>query len=521
MQNAEFRVTPSPFVPSSLRPFVPLCNALLAALASAAPINVNDPPPGRFVDQWLEIYMGGDKVGYGHSTMTRLQDRIHAAMEFTIRIARVDMAVEISVARRTTETIDARPLTFATEMKAATMKTTTAGRVEDGKVTITTSQFGMEQRQTYDYPKGSLMDWGLFRESIVRGFKPGTEYTVETYSPELRLDAAVPATTKVGEWEEFKHADRTMRGQKVTVTLNTHMGPMEMISWVDEDGNMIKSRVPMAGVGDMVMIAADEKTALADFIPPELFMTNTIKANRKIDADSADRITYRVSLKQPPDDEADELSLPDTDMQKATKRTDGSLEVTVTRQTHQRPDGYSSDDLSPADRREYLGANLNINTDDPELIKLAKKAAGGERDPYKLADRLRQFVTDYVEEKNLTIAFATASEVARNKEGDCSEHGVLLAALGRINDLPSRVAVGLAYVPVFGRQDDIFGYHMWTQFYVDGRWLDVDAALRETSCSPTRIAFATSSLQNTGLADLSLPLLNKLGAIQVEIREIK
>jgi hypothetical protein len=62
---------------------------------------------------------------------------------------------------------------------------------------------------------------------------------------------------------------------------------------------------------------------------------------------------------------------------------------------------------------------------------------------------------------------------------------------------------------------------MWTQFYVDGRWLDVDAALRETSCSPTRIAFATSSLQNTGLADLSLPLLNKLGAIQVEIREIK
>ena len=101
------------------------------------------------------------------------------------------------------------------------------------------------------------------------------------------------------------------------------------------------------------------------------------------------------------------------------------------------------------------------------------------------------------------------------------EHAVLLAALGRINGLPSRVVAGLAYVPLFGNEDDIFGYHMWTQFYIDGRWIDVDAALRETECSPARIAFAISSLQNAGLADLSLPLLSKIGAISLEIREME
>lgn len=162
-----------------------------------------------------------------------------------------------------------------------------------------------------------------------------------------------------------------------------------------------------------------------------------------------------------------------------------------------------------------------INTDDPELKKLAKEATGGEKDPYKLADKLRQFVTEYVASKNLNIGFATASEVARNKEGDCSEHGVLLAALARINGLPSRVVVGLAYVPIFGKQDDIFGYHMWTQVYIDGRWLDIDAALRETVCSPIRLAFATSSLKSAGLAELSLPLLDKIGAIDIDVLEIE
>ena len=161
-----------------------------------------------------------------------------------------------------------------------------------------------------------------------------------------------------------------------------------------------------------------------------------------------------------------------------------------------------------------------INTADPELIALAKRAAGGETEPFALADKLRRFVSDYVEDKNLNVAFATASEVCRNKEGDCSEHAVLLAALGRLNGLPSRVVAGVAYASVFGGQRNVFVYHMWTQFLIKGEWIDLDAALRETVCSPARIALVTSSLKNAGLADLALPLISKIGAIEIDILEI-
>ena len=41
---------------------------------------------------------------------------------------------------------------------------------------------------------------------------------------------------------------------------------------------------------------------------------------------------------------------------------------------------------------------------------------------------------------------ATAAEVARSREGDCTEHAVLLAALARARGIPARVAMGLVYV---------------------------------------------------------------------------
>jgi len=249
-------------------------------------------------------------------------------------------------------------------------------------------------------------------------------------------------------------------------------------------------------------------------------MATTIKAKRSIDAKSASRISYRVKTIKSDVELAD---FPTTPMQTSKRMPDGSIELSVKRLIHKQgaPRGAGDEPLTQEQLAEFLDSNLMINTSDPELIKLAKQAGGQERDPFMLADRLRRFVSNYVTTETLGIGFATASEVCRTRAGDCSEYGVLLAALGRINKLPSRVVAGLAYVPLFGNESDIFGYHMWTQFYIDGRWVDFDAALRESVCSPARIAFATSSLKHAGLADLSLPLISKIGAIDIDVLKVE
>ena len=505
---------------------VALSLVLAVSARAAEPINPDNPPEGLFTDEWGEVYMAGGKVGYVHSTMTRKGDLIDTRVMMKMVIGRANQAITVQTDQSTTESLTTGPIKFTQEMDASIMKTAMRGTIKNGRVTIVQSQYGMETTQTFDYPQGAVMVWGTFRESLRRGFEPGTTYTLSTYIPELRMDGPLPATTTVGNWEEFEHDGKRIRGQRVDLVLESHIGPIEMVNWVDHSGQILKSVMPMPGLGDIVIVMTDQGTALADFVPPEVFMTSIVKAKRTITPRTARRITYRIRSTTPGTDLGE---IPTTDMQVPTKAADHSVKLVITRQEHAfrkpRAERVRAVDAgaweSGGEMAEFLESNLMINTKDPKLIALAKEAAGRSDDPFTLADNLRRFVTDYVDIKNLNIGFATASEVCRTREGDCSEHGVLLAALGRINGLPSRVAVGLAYVPWFGGQKDVFGYHMWTQFYIDGRWIDVDAALRETKCSPTRIAFATSSLKNTGLADLSLPLLSKIGAIDIDILNIE
>ncbi|MBU0717480.1 MAG: transglutaminase-like domain-containing protein [Planctomycetes bacterium] len=499
---------------SLVRPLVVTLGVISASVfAGGKVIDPNNPPQGRFTDEWAEVFMGGEKVGFSHSTIGREGNLIQTSVTLSLEIKRMNQAIAVRSVQSTTETVDGVPTSFETTTEMSTVKISVKGTVKDGKVTVVQSQFGVEQSSTLDYPTGALMAWGMFRESQLRGYQPGTEYSAKIYEPSLRLDDAVTARTAIGEWETFEHRGKEIRGQRVVAALESPMGTLEMVSWVDRFGMPLKAVLPMPGFGELAVISTDQASALADFAPPELFMTTVIKIDQPIDRQAAQRVEFRMTAKTE-DTKLDDL--PDTDMQSVVKKTAQSVEILVTRQQHKPAAGSKPTEHSP-EMAEYLEANLLINTDDPELAALAKRAAAGETEPFALADKLRKFVTDFVLAKNLNIGFASASEVCRTREGDCSEHAVLLAALGRLNGLPSRVAVGIAYLPSFGGQQNVFGYHMWTQFYIQGRWVDVDAALRETQCSPARIAFATSSLKNTGLADLSLPLLTKLGGIEIEV----
>ena len=135
--------------------------ALACSAVAAAPIDYKNPAEGRFSDQWLEIYLNGAKVGYGHTTMAREGKLIHTSTTMHMRIERAAQQVKISMAQRTTETPEGVPVSFGSEMDASVMKTTTRGTVKGGRVTIVTSQFGMEQTQTFDFAAGALMSWGL------------------------------------------------------------------------------------------------------------------------------------------------------------------------------------------------------------------------------------------------------------------------------------------------------------------------------------------------------------------------
>lgn len=500
-----------------------LAGVLMSVWAAAAEVPRPDalnPPEGTFSDEWAEVYLLGQKAGVIHTTMTRKADRVHTATSTRLRIARANVSISIEVTQNSIETLSGEPIEVDTTTIMSDTPLRMRAEFKGDSVVVTMSQFGMDNTQTYrltdasGQPVRPLLTWGTQRESLIRGFKPGTEYTLPTYAPDLRPDGIVEMIARVGNDETFEHRGKSITARRVDATLATPMGQLPTVNWVNpETGNVLRSTMMMGGIR-MEVYTVDQATALADFAPAEFFMTNTIAVSRPIPAATAQRITYRLS---PRDAAQVKFDLPETSMQKVVKNDSTGVTLIVSRIDR---DAVAAAPPAAPPGAEYLDGTTMINTKDAQLIDLANRAAGDEKNPLALADRLRRFVTDYIDDKGMDVAFASASDVCRSRKGDCSEHAVLLAALGRIKGLPSRVAVGLAYVPLFGKQNDIFGFHMWTQFYINGTWVDVDAALRETDCSPTRIAFGVSSMNESAMAQMSFKLMEVIGRIDLKVEEV-
>lgn len=481
----------------------------------AGRIDPDNPPQGLFSDEWLMVMFNGQKAGHAHQTMSREQDVVTTRMIMTFRLGRGGPTVEMSTMESTRETVAGRPLSFENVQHMATFETSVRGRIREGQVEIESSQFGLTKTERVRFPPGALMSWGLYAEQLRRGFKEGLSYELAIYQPLLMADRAVTTRIEVGRRETIDLLGKAAQGTRVQLTMVTPMGSISGLSWMGDDGEMLRTEIQMPGLGSLVLLRSDKQTAIQQAPAPEFFVKTMVKAKKKIDRSAARTVRYRLRVTGPGEPLPE---LPTTGMQTPAERTGDSLELTVSRQDHK---ALKNAGLAPAGKvlAEYLDANLWINSDDPQVIAMAREAAGDAQTPYEIADRLRKYVTEVIEDKNLNVGFASAGEVCRNKEGDCSEHGVLLAALGRVHKIPSRVVIGLVYVPRFAGADDVFGFHMWTQFHLGGQWVDFDAAQGESDCNPTHIAIGTASLKNAALGDMVFAMLNVIGRLEIDVLE--
>ena len=130
-----------------------------------------------------------------------------------------------------------------------------------------------------------------------------------------------------------------------------------------------------------------------------------------------------------------------------------------------------------------------------------------------MAKLLEEFVRRSIKEKNFSQAFASAADVANTLEGDCTEHAVLLAALARANGIPARVAIGLVYMP----NDQGFGYHMWNELWIDGKWIPMDGTLGLGGIGAGHLKLTDSNLAGADGYSSFLPVAQVLGRLKIEV----
>ncbi len=146
----------------------------------------------------------------------------------------------------------------------------------------------------------------------------------------------------------------------------------------------------------------------------------------------------------------------------------------------------------PVDAR-YKAASFVLDFDEKPVaavIAQVRKELGDKPS----VEQLIHFVERYIEKKDLSRGYDVASVVATRKQGDCSEHAVLLAALLRAFGQPARVVHGLAIVPMFGKVQ-AFG-HAWVEVHQGKQWQVADAAL---GTELPRAYLPMSALSNEGV----------------------
>ncbi len=111
---------------------------------------------------------------------------------------------------------------------------------------------------------------------------------------------------------------------------------------------------------------------------------------------------------------------------------------------------------------------------------------------WELAQAVSRFVFAWIDDKDFSVGFASALEVARRPKGDCTEHAVLAAALLRRLGVPARGVTGWVAA---GRT---FGLHLWVEVKLRDRWIPVDPTFDEAPASALRLKLGTSDLGDLG-----------------------
>ena len=292
------------------------------------------------------------------------------------------------------------------------------------------------------------------------------------------------------------------------VSANSRMGLVK--TYVNDDFDALRSDTNLMGM-KMQMIACPREYALSATEELDILSRFLLSSPVAIaDAGRAKAITYRLA----PTAKDARLSFPATDQQSVQPQDDGSFLVTVRplplEQGPRQAMPYAGKDdaaLAMLKPRQY------VQSDNKEIVKLAAKARGKATEAAKAAFNIQNFVAGYITKKDLSVGYATAVEVARSRQGDCTEHAVLLAALCRASGIPAHLVTGVAYVKSFAGKTDVFGPHAWVEVYLGGKWVGADAALG--SFDAGHITLATGD----GSADDFYAIINNLG--QFKITEVR
>jgi len=456
--------------------------------------------------EYFALFMEGKKVGHAVQNRVVTGRKVTTSIELEITLSRTGIPVSVQTKAVTIETIDGKPLGFELEQALGLMTTKTIGTInERGTVTAKSGQ----QQIEFDWPSGAVMSEGMRLLHLKHGLKEGTGYTAKLFDPSMMQ--AFDVEVKVGPEQYVDLLGRVVALTEVQSTVSSaQLGSLSSTEYYDKELRLQKSITPLMGM-TIEQVACTKGFALGENDVLEVVDKMFMASPEPLDnVGSAKSITYNLS----PVNQTDSLIISPNDNQEVRRMSNGKVILTVepvvaptgVRFPYKGNDPVAMEALEPT---RYVESNEQV------IIDLARRAVGNTSDAAEAARRIETFVADYVTDKSLSVGYASAVDVAASRQGDCSEHAVLTAALCRAVGIPAQVVTGLAYVSQWSTLQNGFGGHAWVQVYLGDKWVGLDAAFKSAGFGGYDAGHIALAAGNGNPEDF-LNLVNTMGQFEIE-----
>lgn len=503
-------------------------------LLLVAPVHAQNAGPGKLIKEtWDAAYIDGAKTGYYHTTVREIErngEKVYAStLEMSLTIKRFKDVVKMRMETGTEENAAGKVVGVSlTHFLDNNNRYVMTGQVKGDKLL----------RRANNNPKEEAVPWNdkviglykqdqLFKENKV---KPGD--VLEYLNYELILPpqvAAVKVKVLVKEPEEVDVLEVKKEGEKEVVQhvkqqlLRVEAVPDKveiggipiplprLVSWLDKDFQPVRSQMDMPGLGKITLYrttaAVARQGGVAPALLPDLGLGNLITLNRRVDRiHQLKEVVFRVTVK----DDDDPATIFFRDDRQAVRNREGQTFELVVKALKPEP-VEKPGEAGP----EFLKSSFFLNSDDTRIKELAGQIVKDETDAWKKALRIEKWVYEHMKGNN-AIGFITASQIARDLQGDCRQHAMLSAALCRAAGIPARTAVGLVYAEE-PKHGPVLAFHMWTEVWVKGQWLPLDATLGMAGVGPGHLKIAEHSWTDTQTLAPLLPVIRALGKVKVEV----
>ncbi len=446
----------------------------------AGPIAAQETPGKVLRDAWYVTRTESGKLGYSHLLAREVQrdgrTLIHTALQHSVSYLRSGDPFHDSQREETYETPEGRVVELLYSVTLSKkQKLRLHGVVRDRELHLTVQD---EHGQPTGYRQ--VIPWepdaiGLYAQDVYferRRPKPGETHVLKQFT--TLANRVLPVTYTIHDWEMTPGPEgmRELLRLEISYPKSSYLTPST--AWLDRSGRIVKLQEDDSTLfGVTTRELSERETASAPFEPTVRDKDAPVTVDKPIRVRWGRPGTLRLKVTREGDDDPGTLFAADG-RQRIVSADKQAVELLLRPRPPRLPDPVRLRFLGPDPRvgSEYLESNFFIRSDDPLVRQYAREALGdngADKPALEQARRIKNWVRRKVK-PNYEIALATADEVARCLEGDCSEMGMLAAAMARSVGIPSRVVLGLVY----DSENQGFGGHLWTEMFADGQWHTVD-----------------------------------------------